>query len=136
MTRVNVIPVQELTDQHLLSELREAPRIFSQIEKYGHPGKKAPKLYMLGTGHVHHFCLHSEFIYGRVLELYSEWLDRGYSFDFSVEEWTRRFTQLPQWSKLPYTVTDEALAINRARIAQRIAAKPSYYKMKGKPYVQ
>lgn len=122
-----------MTDQHVLAELREAPRIFSQIEKYGHPGKKAPKLYTLGTGHVHHFCLHSEYIYGRVLDLYAEWLDRGYSFDFSVEDWTNRFTRLPEWSKLPYKLTPEAMLINRNRIAERINAKPSYYRYRGKP---
>ncbi len=132
MTRVNVVPVQELTDQHVLAELREAPRIFSQIERYGNPGKKAPKLYTLGTGHVHYFCLRSTYIYGRVLDLYNEWLDRGYSFDFSVEEWTRRFTQLPEWSKLDYTPTPEAMLINRDRIAERINARPDFYKYRGK----
>lgn len=119
----------------MLAELREAPRIFSHIEKHGDQPKKRPTKYTLGTGHVIFFTNKAEFIYGRVLDLYSEWLDRGYSFDFSVEEWTNRFTQLPEWSKLTYTVTYEALTINRQRIAERIAAKPTYYKMRGKPYV-
>lgn len=133
MTRVNLVPVQELTDAHVLAELREAPRIFSHIEKHGDQPKKRPSHYTLGTGHCIFFTNKATYIYGRVLDLYAEWLDRGYSFDFSVEEWTRRFTQLPEWSKLDYTSTDEALAINRQRIADRIAAKPHYYRYRGKP---
>lgn len=35
MTRINLIPARELSDQHLLAEIRELPRIFSHVEKHG-----------------------------------------------------------------------------------------------------
>lgn len=33
MTRINVVPVTELTDKHLLAEYRELPRIFGASKK-------------------------------------------------------------------------------------------------------
>lgn len=86
ITRINVIDVKELTDTHVLAELRESPRIFSHIEKHGDQPKKRPGQYTLGTGHVIFFTNKATYIYGRVLDLYAEWLDRGYSFDFSLEQ--------------------------------------------------
>lgn len=33
MTRVNIIPVQELTDQHLFAEYREITRLFALVKQ-------------------------------------------------------------------------------------------------------
>lgn len=53
MTRINVIPVKELENMHLLAEYRELPRIF-QLSKKAYEDKrkvKAPKFHTLGKGH-------------------------------------------------------------------------------------
>lgn len=48
MTRINVIPVWELSDQHLLAEYRELPRVLKQnISTVG-----AKSYYHLGPGHM------------------------------------------------------------------------------------
>lgn len=59
MTRINVIPVWELSDQHLLAEYRELPRVLKQnISTVG-----AKSYYHLGPGHMKwgrrhwNFCL-------------------------------------------------------------------------------
>lgn len=133
MTRVNVVPVTELTDAHCLAELREITRIFSHIEKYGNQAIKRPKQYTLGTGHVIFWTNKATYIYGRALDLLAEWHGRGFSYSFDVDEWSKRYACLPAWSVGDYTPTPEAILINRNRIAERIAAKPNFYKMRGKP---
>ena len=59
MTRINIIPVEELTDQHLMSEYREIFMIGSSFQlslnsKNWDP-QKIPKKFTLGTGHVMFF---------------------------------------------------------------------------------
>ena len=34
MTRINCVPVEELTDKHLGAEYRELPRLFGQIQGF------------------------------------------------------------------------------------------------------
>lgn len=133
ITRVNCVPVTELNDAHCLSELREITRIFSHIEKYGNQANKRPKQYTLGKGHVIFWTDKATYIYGRTLDLLAEWYDRGFNYSFDIDEWSHRYACLPSWSMGDYVPTDEALAINRARIAERVAAKPEFYKMRGKP---
>lgn len=49
MTRVNCIPVQELTVKHLVAEYREIPRLF-KLARILKPNEFVP-LYTLGAGH-------------------------------------------------------------------------------------
>ena len=53
MTRVNTIKPYKLTDQHLLAEHRELPRIFGQAYDAYMAGRKvqASSRYTLGKGH-------------------------------------------------------------------------------------
>ncbi len=57
MTRINTVSPQHLTDQWLIAEWRELPRIVNELEK--HPQrfdlKKIPKNYTLNKGHVTFF---------------------------------------------------------------------------------
>lgn len=63
MTRINVIDVNLLTDQHLFAEYREITRIFSLVkqacEKYPTADilKKIPPTYRMRTGHVLFFMI-------------------------------------------------------------------------------
>ncbi len=54
MTRINLIPVEELTDQHLMAEYRELPMIAKALEKtlkskLGYQESKVSSTYILGT---------------------------------------------------------------------------------------
>lgn len=133
MTRINILNPTELTDQHLLAECRELPRMFSYIEQHGDPSRKIPAAYTLGTGHMLFMANKAEYLFGRMLDLLAEHYDRGYRFDFDLDQWQKRFDSLPAWCKNDYTPTPEAILINGNRIAERIADKPDFYRYRGKP---
>ena len=53
MTRINCgIPVEELTNKHLIAEHREIKRLPNCVVKGRYNLKGQPKLFTLGTGHV------------------------------------------------------------------------------------
>lgn len=124
MTRINVVPVETLCRQHLLAEYRELPRVFALAHKASQSPKpwtdKQPKAYTLGTGHVLFFYDKLAFLAERHKQLTQEMLARGYKPSFTSclrEEWQER---IPQGYWKDYTPTEEAIAINMARIADRM----------------
>lgn len=84
MTRINsAIAPRKLTDQHLLAELRELPRIFTAVNKRIDKGKSfddIPKQFCLGTGHT-------KFFYDKILFLLFRYksLRLEYSLRFNSE---------------------------------------------------
>ena len=52
MTRINLVPPEELCDQHLLAEHRELTRIPNAVAKGKFHLKGQPTEYKLGEGHV------------------------------------------------------------------------------------
>lgn len=54
MTRVNLIPVEELTNKHLIAEKHEITRVFA-LAKNSKPNVKIPNTYRMGKGHVTFF---------------------------------------------------------------------------------
>ena len=100
MTRINCIPVEELHDKHLLAEYRELPRVFSLARG----DADIPDTYRMGKGHVTFFydkrkrgwkpkhCT-TGLVFLAPAELYKDW-----------------------------TPTEEAMKINRERIAERLEA--------------
>lgn len=116
MTRINVIPVYELADQHLMAEYRELPRVLKQ--KINIDG--ASSTYILGKGHVKWAAAHLGFIYNRYYELIQEMKYRGFNTSFdSIEKPTSDNT---------YNVTDADIKTNRERILDRIRSKPTWYR--------
>lgn len=122
MTRINLIPPSELSGPHLVAEYRELPRVFSLAHKASLSVKpwtdRQPREYTLGTGHVLFFYDKLGFLADRHKELVEEMLHRGYKP--AMQGCLR-----DQWQDMPraywkgYMVTEEALAVNRARIAER-----------------
>lgn len=112
MTRINCVPVEELTDKHLLAEYRELPRV-SALARYI---TDAPAKYTLGKGHV-------KFFYDK-----GEWLRRRFEEQIVPEMRKRGFaTNFTKYRRHPADLNDDwqpdeaALAVNRARIAERLA---------------
>jgi len=90
MTRINLaIQPKQLTDQHLLAELRELPRIFTAVKNRIASGKSfndIPKNFTLGTGHVKFFYDKCGFLDKRHHSLRLEYFDRfkkHYDFEYS-----------------------------------------------------
>lgn len=124
MTRINLVPPTELTRQHLLAELREIPRVSGLVKAGIAKGKKLadykiPASYTLGSGHVTFFYDKMIFIRGRHYDLIIEALRRGYNIQYT--DCSNLYEDIPICYMGFYTPTAEAIALNRARIQQRLA---------------
>lgn len=132
MTRINTIPVQELTNKHLLAEYKEIIRPFSLVRnaqakgvnKYNlHSKHKVPSEYTLGTGHVLFFYNKLSYLLKRYNALQQELIVRGYNInpvaDKDLSDGIRS-----EWFG-DYEPTQAALAINRERIAKRLSGDKS-----------
>lgn len=123
MTRINVIPVTELSDQHLIAEYRELPRTLKQnINTYD-----APDGYVLGPGHIKWACRHWEYTYKRFIDLCNEMKYRGFNVNYdpnTLKLYLIKF--LKQNGK--YCVSDTDVVLNRARIREKYKSKPEFYR--------
>lgn len=122
MTRINVIPVQELHNLHLLGEYKEITRVFTtsrnnQRDIMG--GRKTiPTAYTLGTNHVIFFCNKLQYITERYQQLTQEMLNRGYHPNpINVKDLLDGINPKMYNSYVP---ADEAIKINRQRINERL----------------
>ena len=130
MTRINVVPVEELTNKHLMAEYHEITRIFRLVREAQNRGinkynidyrLSIPIEYTLGKGHVLFFYNKLRFILNRYKELQFELRSRNYNInpidDSSLIEGIRM-----EWLN-DYIPTNDALDINRTRIFERLASK-------------
>lgn len=128
MTRINVVPVQELCDQHLLAEHRELTRIPNCVLKgrYKLDGNE-PKDYKLGEGHVKFFLDKMMFLQRRYDNLHEECLARGFNV---TNIWPKEIALFPDYFWKDYTPTENALMINRERILERMPKDARFTKRK------
>lgn len=160
MTRINLIHPSELTDQHLFAEFREIKMIpkslrrslraawqkefdkndnsNSKEERWELAFKavlaKIPKAYTLNTGHVSFFYDKGAYLKARYALLRIELMERGINFNYdSLLDDAKIYDELPSAFHKYYHSTDEALAIVRKRIAEKIEMKVSWYRMRGVP---
>jgi hypothetical protein len=129
MTRVNVVPVDELTNSHAFGEYKEILRPVSKVRNalakypnkwafYKAYANKIPVDYTMGKGHESFFFDKLMYIAERYQQL-CEWRKvRGYKYTpISIEQ---ILDGLPEFVLQSYTPTQQALAINRCRIAERL----------------
>lgn len=119
MTRVNVVPPEELSAMHLVAEYREIVRIFGLARKnqYQMHKKKQPSVYTLGEGHCIFFVDKLKFISERYDSLCNEMLNRKFTCNRIPKENLHQGIEKHMfWG---YKPTPEALAINRQRIKER-----------------
>lgn len=111
MTRINVVPVEELTDKHLLAEYRELPR----VSGLARVAPEAPKRYVLGRGHVKFFYDKGEWLRRRFEEqIVPEMNRRGFVTNFI------HYRPHPKGLNNNWKPGRNALKLNRARIAKRL----------------
>lgn len=120
MTRINVVPVQELSRQHLIAEYREITRLPKNLNKSLNRDKpfnmdEIPKQYVLGKGHVKFFYNKMGYLKNRFEELVCEMIKRGYNPNYTD---ATIFDVGAKWMG-NYVPTEHALDINRARIKER-----------------
>ena len=118
MTRINCIPVEELSAKHLVAEYREIGRIYAlAITAYNRGEQPAQHgtRYTLGKGHVKFFYSRLGYVCKRHRELIAEMLRRGYNPTYR----TVAPPDLPNSWMRDWEPCATAQLINRARIAER-----------------
>ena len=131
MTRINIVPTEELSDQHLVAEYREIFMVGSALARtLKSPNKdkslsSIPEKFTLNTGHVKFFYNKGEYLHKRYKQLISEMQHRGMNPDpdrtFKREQW-------PDELYLDWTPTPDEQLIVRQRIQERIDQKPDWYR--------
>jgi|TARA_B110000438_G_scaffold30499_1_gene29794 deoxyribonuclease (pyrimidine dimer) len=131
VTRINLVPISELADQHLVAEYREIFMVGSSLQRslkspnWLKTKNSLPKEFTLNKGHVKFFYNKGKYLYNRYLDLVEEMKSRGMSPDpdriFKREQWPDDLFQ--DWSP-----TDRDLLIIRERIKVRIQQKPNWYR--------
>lgn len=124
MTRINLIPVEELSDQHLIAEFRELPRcVKKKIDT-----SDAPEKYKLGKGHVkwaRHHCL---FLLGRYADLCKEMKFRGFKLSYDLDSFLQYVDKLPFEDYQRYKPTKKDVELSRCRIVEKLRLKPNWYR--------
>lgn len=132
MTRINVVPVDELTRQHLVAEYREIVRIFALVRNSQVKHKTLNNFrkhntindeYVLGTGHVKFFYDKLNFILKRYHALIDEMRSRQYS-PSPISDQELMLDINIEWFG-DYIPTTNAITINRERINKRLAGDKS-----------
>lgn len=135
MTRINLVPVEELSDQHLIAEYHELPRVVKQ--KISIDG--APREYCLGKGHMKWARLHLLFTLSRYYKLCWEMKERGFKVNYSDAEFSlfcleSEIAREYRWED--YIPTEKDIKLSRDRLVEKIKQKPNWYKWtnREKPY--
>lgn len=123
MTRINLIPVQFLKDQHLLAEHREIVRIPNLIKSWKYNLDWIPKEYTMWKWHVKFFYNKLKFLYKRYLDLFIECKYRW----FNVQFYWLAFEQVPMELMNDFEYSSKDILISSKRIQEKIKQKPNFY---------
>lgn len=130
MTRINVVPVTELCDQHLLAEHREITRIPNMLisGKLKFHYDDRPGDYTLGAGHVKFFTDKLTFLLERYILLQKECELRRFNvswkFPSDGELLFASSSNTEFWKN--YFPSERALRINRERIQVRMPSNARF----------
>ena len=125
MTRINVVPVQTLKNDHLLAEYKEITRPFNKVIKRLEKGKtdiNIPKSYRLGSGHETFFFDKLKWLYNRYHALRIELIRRGFKIDLEKYDeircsFYRQLSSTQFWND--WQPTPEDMYLNMARLCVR-----------------
>lgn len=130
MTRVNLVPVNTLSDQHLMAEWREIPRIASSVQNRLQRGPFTQQLdeFVLGEGHMIFFYDKMAFLSTRYKKL--------------AEELKRRKYQITEYQHDPFLDTPEEyhgkwrpkpseVNISKQRLVEKLERRRLWYRYYG-----
>lgn len=121
MTRINLVLPCELSDQHLIAEYRELPRVI----KGSFNIINAPKTYTLGKGHILWAKCHEPYLLERYKEIINEMLYRGFSIKYSYDDLLKLYNKNIINT---YKPDDNEIEISKKRIIEKINLKNNFYK--------
>lgn len=126
MTRINVVDPTELSDQWLLAEYRELPRI---IKAESISTKDASNNYVLGKGHVKWAIKHARYCLIRYNFICKEMEYRGFKINYPFEDlYNLAIEKQPTIYSKSYSPTMEDINLNHRRLIEKYKMKPSFYK--------
>jgi deoxyribonuclease (pyrimidine dimer) len=131
--RINIVPVTELTDQHLGAEYLEIQLACGALQrtlrsKRGFVPNKVPPRFTLNHGHIYFFFNKGAYLERRYNAIRAECAARGRKtlIDFPAHVWPAELFN--SWLPSPA----DYIPI-RVRIAQRVLLKPPWYKFWSRP---
>lgn len=135
MTRINCVSPSRLTDQHLLAEYRELPRVifaaqrlWQEVARGEKPmPKDLPKTYRMGAGHVRFFYDKVDWLTNRQSRIIDDLVLRGYNLTHL------RAPQVVVPSMRPWQPTQADIDTNLSRLRERFLDKPNYYTYHDEP---
>lgn len=140
MTRINLVYVKDLADQHLFAEWREIKMIVPAAKRslLAQPVVKiyekiCPR-YTLNTGHVTFFYNKLPFLVERYKALDAECRQRGFdisAFNFYTDDYYFVYDRI---SQIDWQPTKQDIQVNIERISQRLNEKPNWYRYYGDVY--
>lgn len=126
MTRINVIPVEELSDAWLLAEYRELPRVIKQDINID--DIKEGEAYRLVKSHVKWAKKHSWFTFNRYYHICEEMVKRGFKVNYSYESLLDYVIETglidSENFRLDYKPVHYDINLNRQRLIERYNANP------------
>lgn len=123
MTRINCIPVERLTDQHLFAEFREITRVSTLAKPLRTYGQ-----YTMGTGHIKFFYNKGEYLANRLVELQNEMDKRG------IWQYTpKTYSMHPAGLNTDWQPDKLAKQTNLMRLSEKVIERPNFYRYYGKP---
>ena len=131
MTRINILPVGELHDQHLIAEYREITMVPAALKrtlasKNGLDKSKIPVKYTLNNGHVYFFYNKGRYLYNRYNNIILEMKKRGFKPNPKRKFPKKIFQDNNLYNDWFPTLTD--YKIIRKRIESKIKEKPHWYR--------
>lgn len=123
MTRINVVPPETLTDQHLLAEYRELPRVLPLAAAAVRRGiVLGPPRYTLGKGHVTFFYSRTDYLVGRHTVIVMELLRRGYNLSRPEP-----LVAVAGCGESKWQPTERDILVNLERLRERLRSQPDFY---------
>lgn len=131
MTRINLVPVEELSDQHLIAEYHELPRVAKQKISI----KGAPDKYCLGKNHMKWARKHLLFTLSRYNLICDEMCHRGFTVNYPYPEF-RGFCLdshiVKEFIWQDYDPTEGDIALSRNRLIEKYHLRPDWYRWTGR----
>lgn len=133
MTRINIVPVAELMDQHLFAEFREIKMVPMALRRSLRTRnaeevlERIPAAFTLGKGHVMFFYNKGAYLRQRYEQLKQELALRGLGFspDSMLDAHDVQTTPMFDQDWVP-SVAD--MSIVRQRIREKIDMRPGWYR--------
>jgi deoxyribonuclease (pyrimidine dimer) len=142
MTRINLVPVGNLADQHLFAEWREIKMVPAALRRSLRTRtptdilKNIPIRYTLNKGHVTFFYNKMQFLTDRYADLSNELLKRSYSLSKTGTFYQFMEDIPPMFNISSWQPDKQEISVNVERIVTRISEKPGWYKYNGKKLTQ